>query len=187
MLFDKVIYNIFTEIIYSQIISKDVPIIIDLNNYKDKINNHYQLTNNISNDNTNDKFMKSLTKKKYNINIEEEKNERNQEEIFLKSNKYSKSYTIIEEKFPNPYLNNEMVKNKKYININIQSRFKSKLADYINPKKTYHDIKQNKTYKFSNNIDKYIYFTNIPINKKLQKTKTNKGLVNKVSNYPLNS
>ena len=80
-----------------------------------------------------------------------------------------------------------MVKNKKYININIQSRFKSKLADYINPKKTYHDIKQNKTYKFSNNIDKYIYFTNIPINKKLQKTKTNKGLVNKVSNYPLNS
>ena len=107
---------------------------------------------------------------------EEEKNERNHEEIIIRANHYNKAYTIIEQKLPNPYLITEFVKNKKYINYNIKSKFKSKFADYLNKKNK--GIRQNKTYKFSNMIDKYIYFTNIPINKLAKKSKalTNKEI-----------
>ena len=162
---------------------KDVPIIINLNEIKNKVENKIQLTNNITNDNAKDNLRKSYTKI-WKYKIEEEKNERNHEEIIIKSSKYNNAYTIIEEKLPNPYLNTELVKNKKYINYNIKSSFKSKYAEYIKYKKTYDyntHIKQNKTFKYSDNkIDKYIYFTNIHINKVLDKR--NKTLTSKSNN-----
>ena len=161
----------------------DVPIIINLNEIKNKVDNKCKLKNNITNDNTNDNLRKTYTKKR-NSKIEEEKNERNHEEIIIKSSKYNNAYTIIEEKLPNPYLNTELVKNKKYIDYNIKSTFKSKFADYLKNRKTYDyfsHIKQNKTLKYSDNkIDKYVYFTNIHINEGLNKR--NKTLTNKSNN-----
>lgn len=189
MLFVKVIFKIYYNIlIYSQVISKDIPIIINLNDNKDKMDNIFLLSKNISNDKTNINFRKSYTKK-FNSRIEEEKNERNHEEIIIRSNNYNKTYTIIETKLPNPYLNTELVKNNKYINFNFKSKFNTKFADYLKRKDTYYNkikneqnIKQNKTYKYPNIIDKYIYFTTIPINKNIIKTKTNK-----IINYQENS
>ena len=162
---------------------EDVPIIINLNEIKNKAENQCQLRNNMTNDNTNDNLRKSYTKKR-NSKIEDEKNERNHEEIIIKSGKYNNIYTIIEEKLPNPYLNTELVKNKKYINYNIKSTFKSKFSDYLKKKNTHNYftyIKQNKTLKYSDNIiDKYVYFTNIHINESLNKR--NKTLTNKLEN-----
>ena len=134
--------------------------------------------------------MKSYSKK-INSKIEEENNERNHEIIIIKSNnyRYNKTYSIIEAKLPNPYLDPELVKKKKYINYNIKSTFKSKYADYLKNKNVYNEItskkriNKTKTYKFSN-LDvnnKYIYFTNIKINKGLYKR--NKTLKNKDLKY----
>jgi hypothetical protein len=142
--------------------------------------NESQLIKNNTNDKTNINLQKSFINKR-NSNLEEEKNEynnnineNNHEEIIIKSNEYNQPYTIIEAKLPNPYLNTELVKNKKYINFNIKSKFKSKYADYANYKKGLHEIKNsqsikyNKTYKFCK-IDKYIHFTNVHINDSFQK------------------
>jgi len=162
----------------------DVPIIINLNEIKNKVDNKCKLKNNITNDNTYDNLGKTYIKK-MNSKIEEEKNERNHEEIIIKSAKYNNAYyTIIEEKLPNPYLNTELIKNKKYINYNIKSTFKSKFADYLKNRKTYSyftHIKENKTFKYSDyRIDKYVYFTNIHTNETLNKR--NKALTNKSNN-----
>ena len=134
--------------------------------------------------------MKSYSKK-INSKIEEENNERNHEIIIIKSNNYhyNKTYSIIEAKLPNPYLDPELVKKKKYINYNIKSTFKSKYADYLKNKNVYNEItskkriNKTKTYKFANLNDnnKYIYFTNIKINKGLPKR--NKTLKNKDIKY----
>ena len=162
----------------------DVPIIINLNEFKNKVDNKCKLKNNITNDNTYDNLGKTYIKK-MNTKLEEEKNERNHEEIIIKSAKYNNAYySIIEEKLPNPYLNSELIENKQYINYNIKSSFKSKYSDYLKNRKSYNfytHIKQNKTFKYSDNkIDKYIYFTNIHINEAL--SKRNKSLTNKLNN-----
>lgn len=79
-----------------------------------------------------------------------------------------------------------MVKNKKYINFNIESKFKSKYADYKNRRgildglKNNQGIKYNKTYKFCN-IDKFIHFTNIHTNQDFQKR--NRALTKDDFNY----
>jgi hypothetical protein len=132
-----------------------------------------------------------LSSKKINSKIEEEKNENNHEIIIIKSNNYhyNKAYSVIEAKLPNPYLDTELVRKKKYINYNFKSSFKSKYADYLKNKSenneitNNHKIKKNKTYKFSdlNVNNKYIYFTDIKINKGLPKR--NKTLKNKDIKY----
>ena len=89
----------------------------------------------------------------------------NHEEIIIRSNKYNTTNTIIEVKLPNPYLDTECVKYKRYIDYNVKSKFKSKYADYINSKWSFNSkriIKHNKTSKTpSPKIDQHIYFTNI--------------------------
>ena len=66
---------------------------------------------------------------------------------------------------PNPYLDTECVKYKKYIDYNIQSKFKSKYADYINSKSTINskrEIRNNKTVQISSSkIEQHIYFTKL--------------------------
>ena len=93
------------------------------------------------------------------------KNIKNHEEIILRSKKYSATNTIIEVKLPNPYLDTECVKYKRYIDYNIKSKFKSKFADYINNSKTnlssIREIKSNNSHKILKRIDNYIYFTNL--------------------------
>ena len=118
---------------------------------------------------TNDNLRK-FSSKKLNSKCEEEKNEydnkneKNHEEIIIRSREFNNNYTIIEAKLPNPFLDTELVKKKKYINFNINSRFKSKFSDYskkkISNNSSNQEIKQNKTYKYCNKIDEYIYFSN---------------------------
>ena len=62
---------------------------------------------------------------------------------------------------PNPYLDTKCVKHKRYIDYNINSKFKSKFADYINSKSNKkREIKSNKTFKISSlKMDQHIYFT----------------------------
>jgi len=66
---------------------------------------------------------------------------------------------------PNPYLDTECVKYKKYIDYNVKSKFKSKYADYINSKSTLNsknEIRNNKTLQISSSkIEKHIYFTKL--------------------------
>ena len=66
---------------------------------------------------------------------------------------------------PNPYLDTECVKYKRYIDYHFKSKFKSKFADYLNSKSTINSkeiIKQNKSFKApAPKIEEYIYFTNI--------------------------
>ena len=154
--------------------------------------NESQLIKNNTNDKTNINIRKSFIKKR-SSKSEEEKNEynnnksiNNHEEIIIKSNKYNNIYTVIEAKLPNPYLNTELVKNKKYIDFNIKSKFKSKYADYAKYKNNFGEInnnqsiKYNKTYKFCK-IDKYIHFTNIHINNNFKNNK--RVITNNDSNY----
>ena len=154
---------------YSQIIQRDIPIIINLNEKKLKIDDKQtQIKNKLTNDNININLIKFSSKKK-SSKFEEEKNEYdkkneiNQEEVIVRSRKFNTNYTIIEEKLPNPYLNTELVKKKKYINFNINSRFKTKYSDYLKKKisnnSSNQEIKPNKTYKFCNKIDDYIHFS----------------------------
>ena len=118
---------------------------------------------------TNDNLRK-FSSKKLNSKCEEEKNEydnkneKNHEEIIIRSREFNNNYTIIEAKLLNPFLDTELVKKKKYINFNINSRFKSKFSDYskkkISNNSSNQEIKQNKTYKYCNKIDEYIHFSN---------------------------
>lgn len=66
-------------------------------------------------------------------------------------------------RLPNPYLDTECIKYHKYIDYNINSKFKSKYADYINSKSriiSKKDIKYIKTFNESNKkIAQHIYFT----------------------------
>ena len=121
-----------------------------------------------------------INSKKLNKKCEEEKNEyhnkneKNHEEIIIRSRNFNTNNTIIEEKLPNPYLNNELVKKKKYINYKINSRFRSKYSDYLKKKfsnnTSSQEIKHNKTYKFPKKIDDYIHFSNaLQLTKKLKK------------------
>ena len=94
----------------------------------------------------------------------------NHEEIIIRTNKYNLSNSIIEAKLPNPYLDTECIKNKKYIDYNLNSKFKSKYADYINSNSSINnEIKVNKTHKITKKFDKYIYFTSLSPNKKNKK------------------
>ena len=188
MLYVKVIIIILYY--FSQVLSADIPIIINFDSIKNKEENQCKLNKNITNDNTNINYTKKMNSK-----IEEEKEERNHEEILIKSNIHNQKYSVIEAKLPNPYLNTELVKKKQYINFNIKSTFKSKYADYL--KKTYNNnknneikniskIKKNKTHKFFNLIDNdnFVYFTNIKINKGIRKR--NKTLTGKAIKYSNN-
>ena len=112
--------------------------------------------------------------KNQNIKTEKEKNNENEkrinhEEIIIRSDKYKTTNTIIEVKLPNPYLDTECLKNKKYIDYYIKSKFKSKYADYMHKHSLNREIKTNKSHKVINKFDKHIYFTNISSNKKLSK------------------
>ena len=122
----------------------------------------------MTNDNTNIN-LRFFSSQKFNSKCEEEKNEyennneKNHEEIIVKSRDFNANYTIIEAKLPNPFLNTELVKKKNYINFNINSRFKTKYSDYLKKKISNNSsnqvIKQNKTYKYCNKIDEYIHFS----------------------------
>ena len=104
----------------------------------------------------NDNIVNSINDKKEIIN--------NHEEIIIRANKFNTCHTIIEVKLPNPYLDTECVKNKRYIDYNYKSKLKTKYADYLNYKPINHtekkEIKYNKTFKIPMpNVDKHIYFT----------------------------
>ena len=93
----------------------------------------------MTNDNININIRK-FSSKKLNSKFEEEKNEydnnneKNHEEIIVRSKEFNNNYTIIEANLPNPFLDTELVKKKKYINFNINSRFKSKFSNYLKKK-----------------------------------------------------
>ena len=150
--------------IQRQIINGDVAIIAKIDTPKKNENNEALFKNNSTNDFTNTHlgftYAKNKEEEKKNKNNENDKIN-NHEEIIVRSNKYNTTNTIIEVRLPNPYLDTECVKFNKYIDYNIQSKFKSKFADYINSKSNKkREIKSNKTFKVSSlKIDQHIYFT----------------------------
>ena len=109
--------------------------------------------------------------KKYNHEIEEDKkHEENNKDIIIKTNKFNEDGSIIEQKLPNPYLDTDIINNKKVLSMQIHSKYKSKFADYYQKKGNSSDsfnnskikkIKINKTYKYSAQFDKHINFTNL--------------------------
>ena len=132
---------------------------------------HYNLKMNLTNDFTTNigqtyAKVKNLKTREENNSNENKHNEliKNHEEIIIKSTKYNTTNSIIEVRLPNPYLDTECVKHNKYIDYNINSKFKSKFADYINSK-THLDnsggIKTNKTHKVIKKFDNHIYFTKL--------------------------
>ena len=129
--------------------------------------NHFNLKINLTNDlTTNVGQVKYLKTKEENDSNEIKHNEaiKNHEEIIIRSNKYNTTNSIIEVKLPNPYLDTECVKHNKYIDYNINSKFKSKFADYINSKTHLHNsggTKSNKTHKIIKKFDNHIYFTKL--------------------------
>ena len=128
------------------------------------------LKNKITNDNTNLILQNSETKK-YNQEIEEDKKQdENSKDIIIKTNKLNDEYSVIEEKLPNPYLETDILGNKKYITFNVNSKYKSKFADYHKRKGTSSESadnkiikmnKTNKTLKNSDKFDKHINFTDL--------------------------
>ena len=102
-------------------------------------------------------FQNSETKK-YNHEIEEDKkHEENNKDIIIKTNKFNEDGSIIEQKLPNPYLDTDIINNKKVLSMQIHSKYKSKFADYYRKKGNSSDsfnnskikkIKINKTYKY---------------------------------------
>ena len=150
--------------IQRQIINRDLAIIAKIDTPKKNEKNEALLKNNLTNDFTNTNLGYTDAKNKE----EEKKNKTNEndkinnhEEIIVRSNRYNSTNTIIEVRLPNPYLDTECVKYNKYIDYNIESKFKSKFADYINSKSNKkREIKSNKTLKISGlKMDQYIYFT----------------------------
>ena len=68
--------------------------------------------------------------KKYNHEIEEDKkHEENNKDIIIKTNKFNEECSVIEEKLPNPYLETDLG-NKKLFSFKVNSKYKSKFADY---------------------------------------------------------
>ena len=175
MFFEVIISNF--NYIYRQVVNSDVPIITNINPDKHKENNQVksQLKNNLSNDKTNSNIGLINIKNK-NSKTEQEKNDKNEndkiinhEEIIIKSNKYKTTNSIIEVRLPNPYLDTECLKNNKYIDYNIKSKFKSKFANYIQRNSIYKEIKTNKSQKTIKKFDNLIFFTNISSIKKISK------------------
>ena len=175
MFFEVIITNYNK--IYRQITRSDVPIIINLipDKKKENIQVQSQIKNNLSNDKTNSNIGLNNIKNK-NSKTEQEKKDKNKndkiinhEEIILRSNKYKTTYSIIEVKLPNPYLDTECLKNNKYIDYNIRSKYKSKFADYIHRSSINKEIKANKSQKTIKKFDNHIFFTNISSNKKISK------------------
>ena len=124
------------------------------------------LKNKITNDNTNLILQNSETKK-YNHEIEEDKNkDKNNKDIIIKTNKFNEEYSIIEARLPNPYIETELI-NRKLFSFKLNSKYKSKFADYYGRKGNNtgsadnKKIKMNKTHKYSDNFDKHINFTNL--------------------------
>lgn len=155
-------------------VKADVPIITILDHNskkKDDDNNQTQikqnLTNVITNGNVTNLFQ--IQNKNTKSNIEQGDNKKdvnnNQLEIIIRSNKYKSTDSIIEVKLPNPYLETENNKSNKYINLNINSKFKSKYADYtkiksnINEMENDREIKMNKAHKITKKFEKFIHFT----------------------------
>ena len=176
MLFFEVIITNYNNI-YRQIVHSDVPIITNIIPDKNKENNQVKslLKINLSNDKTNSNIGLINIKNK-NSKTDQEKNDKNEndkiinhEEIIIKSNKYKTTNSIIEVRLPNPYLDTECLKNNKYIDYYIKSKFKSKYADYMHKQSLNRVIKTNNSHKQLNRFDKHIYFTNISNNKKLNK------------------
>lgn len=162
-------------------VKADVPIITILDHNskkKDDDNNQTQikqnLTNVITNGNVTNLFQ--IQNKNTKSNIEQGDNKKdvnnNQLEIIIRSNKYKSTDSIIEVKLPNPYLETENNKSNKYINLNINSKFKSKYADYtkiksnINEMENDREIKMNKTHKITKKFEKFIHFTDFSPSKK---------------------
>ena len=156
-----------------QITHSDFPIITNLvlDKTKEKNQAEAQIQKNLSNDKTNSNIRLNNIKNK-NSKTELEKNDKNKkdkiinhEEIIIRSNKYKSSNSIIEVKLPNPYLDTECLKNNKYIDYNIKSKFKSKFANYLQKPFINREINTNKSQKTLKKFDKHIYFTNISSNK----------------------
>ena len=176
MLFFEVIIANYNNI-YRQIAHSDVPIITNIIPDKHKENNRVQaqLKINLSNDKTNSNIGLIDIKNKNSKN-EQEKNDKdenykinNHEEIIIKSNKLKTTDSIIEVRLPNPYLDTECLKNNKYIDYKIKSKFKSKFANYIQRKSIYKEVKTNKSEKTLKKFDNFIFFTNISSIKKISK------------------
>ena len=176
MLFFEVII-IFLNYIYRQVIHSDVPIITNIivNKRKEEDQDQTQIKHNLTIDKKNTNIEVNNPKNK-NIKAEKEKEKNNEnvkkinnKEIIIRSNKLKTTDTIIEVKLPNPYLDTECLKNNKYIDYYIKSRFKSKYADYLHKHSLNREIKSNKSHKLINRFDKHIYFTNITSNKKISK------------------
>ena len=174
LLFFEVII-IYYKYIYRQVMHSDVPIITNVivNKKKEEDQDLTQIKNKITIDKTNTNMGVNNPKNK-NIKTEKEKNNENEkrinhEEIIIRTNKYKTTHTIIEVRLPNPYLDTECLKNNKYIDYYIKSKFKSKYADYMHKQSLNREIKTNNSHKQLNRFDKHIYFTNISNNKKLNK------------------
>ena len=94
-------------------------------------------------------------------------------DIIIKSRETNYPQSRIEVRLPNPYSELESDKQKKIISYTINSKFKSRYADYINRNSTMDSTKVKnglkiiKTYKdiVPAKFDKYIHFTNIHYNK----------------------
>jgi len=177
LFFEVIIINYYY--IYRLISYSDFPIITNLLLDKTKERNQAQpqLKNILSNDKTNSNIGVNNIKNK-NSKTEQEKNDKNKnkndkiinhEEIIIRSNKYKSTNSIIEVKLPNPYLDTECLKKKKYIDYNIRSKFKSKFADYIQKHSNNRVLNTNKSQKIIKKFDKHIFFTNISSNKKISK------------------
>ena len=137
------------------------------------------LKNKITNDNTNMILQNSETKK-YNHEIDEDKKQNeNNKDIIIKTNKFNEECSVIEEKLPNPYLETDLG-NKKLFSFKVNSKYKSKFANYYEKKCNNSEsfdkkkIKLNKTYKYSDKFDKHINFTNL---KKKYRALSNKILL----------
>ena len=155
--------------------NSDVPIITNIivNKRKEEDQDLTQIKHKLSIEKANAEVGMNNPKNQ-NIKTEKEKNNENEkrinhEEIIIRSDKYKTTNTIMELKVPNPFLDTECLKNKKYIDHYIKSRFKSKYADYMHKHSLNREIKTNKSHKVINKFDKHIYFTNISSNKKLSK------------------
>jgi hypothetical protein len=158
------------------VIHSDVPIITNIivNKRKEEDKDQTQiLKNNLTIDKTYTNIGANNPKIK-NLKTEKEKNNENEkkinhEEIIIRTNNYKTTNTIIEVKLPNPYLDTECLKNNKYIDYYIKSRFKSKYADYMHKQSLNREIKTHKSHKIINRFDKHIYFTNFSSLKKTSK------------------
>lgn len=150
----------------------DIPIIKSIDVSKTQEIKKTILKNNLTNDYTNTNLGQTKT---YGKNKEEDKTNiivndkeeiiNNHEQITIRAKKYHTTQTIIEVKLPNPYLDTECVKFKRYIDYHYKNKLKTKYADYLNSKNINNsnkiEKKSIKTFKIPmSNVDKYIYFTN---------------------------